>query len=191
MMAAETPTQRERRRFFRIEDEVKLVYRSAEARPPGTSEQPFLPLMGGLESISQDANKQLTSVERFYPEVAAYVKTLESKLELLARSVVLMQEPALMQQSKQMVSISASGVAFEGETHVSSGEVLEIKMVLLASMILIVNPVKVVYCKPSDPGDEALPWQIGVDYIDMGASMQEQLIRHVFNRQQAQRRRLL
>ena len=64
-------------------------------------------------------------------------------------------------------------------------------MVLLASMVLIVNPVKVVYCKLSDSGDKTLPWHIGVDYIDMGESMREQLIRHVFNRQQEQRRRLV
>lgn len=182
--------QGERRRFFRIDEAVKLSCQSLDEKTLDTAEKSRLPLMEGLESIGKDASKQLARVERFYPEVAAYVKTLESKLDWLARSFVLMQEPELMQQCNRVASISASGLAFDVETRVSVGEVLEIKMVLLSSMVFIVNPVKVVYCQASESSDQAFPWHMGVDFIDMGEAMREQLIRHVFNRQQEQRRRL-
>ena len=190
MMQSKNQAQIERRRFFRIDDDIRLVYRrQGEALPNTVMKQPS-PLLAGLELINKDSRKQLCRVERLYPEVGAYMKTLESKLDFITRSLLLMQEPELMQQSNRIGSISATGVAFDLEIDFPVGEILELKMVLLSSMIFIANPVKVIYCKQVESDTVEFSHHMGVDFIDMDESAREQQIQHVFNRQQAQRRQL-
>lgn len=188
-MQSENQAKVERRRFFRVDDEAKLIYQRQGKEPLDRSMSKLYPLLAGLEVIHQDSSKQLHRIERSYPEVATYIKTLESKLDFIARGLLLTQEPELIQQHNHRISISATGVALNVETRFSEGEILDLKMVLLSSMLFIVNPVKVIYCEKSASDTATLPYRMGVDFIDMDEPMQEQLIRHVFNRQQQQRRR--
>lgn len=173
----------ERRRFFRVEDEIVLVYRpiAPEDMPPAEAFQNQLvdhfSLTSTLAYLTQESQAQLRRIERENPAVAEYLKTLERKIEALAQAV-LISNNHLADQPTRKVNLSAAGIAFTADQPLAEGDLLELKMVLPPSLVGIVTFGKVVYCTRQPEG-----WRVGVDFLSMREQDREVLIRHVVKRQ--------
>lgn len=180
------PDQRsERRRFFRIEDEIVLVYRSIAPEdmpdPAQFSNQALdqFSLTSTLEYLTQESHAHLRRIERDYPDVAEYLKTLERKIDVLAQALMISNN-RLVDQPTRKVNLSAAGIAFDAEQPIPQGSLLELKMVLPPSLVGIITFGKVVHCSPL--ANEA-SWRVGVDFLSMREQDREFLIRHVVKRQ--------
>jgi PilZ domain-containing protein len=181
----------DRRRFFRIEDEINLYYKRVDEELLKVNNHGSEDILGhcslsaALDMLSQEAQLTLRRLERNEPDVADYLKVLENKIDLIARAV-LMQGMDLSEQKTRNVNMSASGIAFECEEAMQAGECLEIKMLLASSMTVIATYGKVIHCKHKADDDSEYPFLVGVDYYNMKDQDKELLIKHVVKRQMQQ-----
>lgn len=179
----------ERRRFFRIDDEIVLFYRSVDGSETPDLEEikrqmadPFS-LGASLELLSQDAQSLLHRIHREQPDVADFLQILEKKIDIIAQAVMRTHSD-LADQPTHKVSLSASGIAFDAEENLANGQALELKLVIPPSLVGIVTYGRVVYSqKNADQG-----YRIGVDFLTMQEQDREYLIRHVVKRQLAELR---
>jgi hypothetical protein len=184
--------EKERRRYFRIEDEVILFFReiAPDEIPDNRSPRDFpldsFALSASLDLLTQESRKLLRKIERDSPEVGNFLKVVERKIDLIARAF-LSYEANLPEQCTQRVSLSASGLSFDVDKPYVPGKVLEIKMVLQPDLVGLVAYGRIVYCKKNVP-DSELPYQISVDFVGLRDSDRELLIRHVVKRQLQQLR---
>lgn len=179
---------KERRRFFRIDDQVNLYYKKVDEKkvtPASHISDNVLgncSLSAALELISQESRVMMHRLERTEPDVADYLKLIESKIDLISQAVM-MQGTDFKEKDTCNANLSASGLAFESEEALAVGDYLEIKMLLVSCMAVIVTYGKVIYCKPKNNPDSRFSHVIGVDYVNMKEQDRELLIRHVVKRQ--------
>lgn len=182
---------KERRRFFRIDDQINLYYKKVDASVVTPASHMNGNLLGNcslsaaLELISQESQVLMHRLERTVPDIADYLKLIESKIDLISQAMT-MQNSDFKEKDTRNANLSASGLAFESEEALSVGDYLEIKMLLVSCMAVIVTYGKVIYCKPIKNPDNHFSHVIGVDYINMKEQDRELLIRHVVKRQMQQ-----
>lgn len=182
----------ERRRYFRIEDEIILFFSeiSPDEVPDSDryQESPLdnFALSARLDLLTAESRSQLRKVEREHPVVADFLKCLEQKIDLIAQAL-LSSDEELKGQPTRRVSLSASGLAFEAERGFDLGAMLELKMVLPPSLVGILTYGRVVYSRYHPAGDNN-GFQVAVDFAGLRESDRELLIRHVVKRQLQQLR---
>jgi c-di-GMP-binding flagellar brake protein YcgR len=181
----------ERRRFFRIDDEINLFYKKvdpAAIRKYSEASNELLShcsLAATLDVLNQESQIIFNRIERNNPDIADYLKVMDSKINLIARTV-LMDGTDLVNEQTRNVSLSASGVAFECEELISEGEFLEIKLLLTSSMAVIVSYGNVVYSRKNPDTKSDLAYIVGVAFSEMKEQDKELLIKHVVKRQMQQ-----
>lgn len=173
----------ERRRYFRIDDEIVLMYRSlAQAELPDAEQfqSQFVDrfsLTSTLEYLTQQSQAQLRLIQRDYPQVAKYFEALERKIEVLAQAFMVNSNMA--DRPTCQVNLSASGIAFDTEELLVEGQCLELKMVVPPALVGIMTFGKVIYCRQQRGGR----YRVGVDFFSLRDQDREFLIRHVVKRQ--------
>ena len=181
----------DRRRFFRIDDEVNLFYKIVDEQEVLSASQVTNDLLSNcslvtaLDMLDQESRLVMYRIEKNDPEIAEYLKIQESKISLIAQAVM-SQGNDFSKGDMRNANISASGLAFECENLIKEGEFLEIKLLLTSCLAVIVIYAKVVYCKETEKDETAMPYLIGVDYINMKEQDREVLIKHVVKRQMQQ-----
>jgi len=185
------PEAEDRRRFFRINDEVDLYYRKiARQEADGASHidvdvltSEALPQM--LDALEQELTGALKRIDATAPEVAEYLKLLNYKVNILAECL-LRQSNRVGENNSYHVNLSASGLAFGSEQALQEGDFLELKILLPASRALVTTCCRVVQCRQNPSHDQRYPYVVSVDYINMKEEDRELLIKHVIKRQMAQ-----
>lgn len=176
------------RRFFRMDDVVHLSYQvipkeqlAERLEQKGADDADSFAALGGLSAITQQAAIHLHRIESDSPDVAAYLKALDRKIELLGRAFF-MQDSEMGEQSAKQVNISASGIALHGSKPLEVGATVEIKLLLPPTMAAIQTFGEVVACEKGadDPGN---PYYLRFDFSHMQESDRELLIRHMLRRQ--------
>ncbi len=187
MSKDDVPMAEDRRRFFRIDDAVNLYYRIVDEQTvvaaSNTSNDVLssCSLVTALEVLGQESRSVLYRIEKKEPEIAEYLKLMDSKISLLSQAV-LQQGNDLSESSLCNTNISASGLAIEVDTPIKEGEFIEVKLFLSSCVAVILLYGKVVYCKKNDLS----PYQIGIDYINLKDEDREILIKHIVKRQMQQ-----
>lgn len=185
----------ERRRYFRINDDINLFYKVItdhsliKTSHLNSDILSNCSLSTALDLMTQEAKLTLHRIDQNEPEIAKYLAMLNSKIDLLAQALKSLGADSTEYQTRT-VSLSASGVAFDCEEALNIGDMLEIKMVLSSLTAVIVTYAKVVYCKinPENNADR-LPYVIGVDYVNLQEQEQELMIKHMIKKQMQQIRK--
>jgi hypothetical protein len=178
----------DRRGFFRIDDEVSLFYKKIDERlvtePHHISDNILnnYSLSTVLEMVSQESTLLLNRLEKIQPEVADYLRLIDTKIDLLAQAIMMQSAPVKESETRN-VNVSATGIAFNCEEQLKQGDYLEIKLLLVSGTAVIVTYGKVVYCKNSEPNDSLYPYLVGVDFINMKDEDRELLIKYVVKKQ--------
>ncbi|QSA97459.1 PilZ domain-containing protein [Methylococcus sp. EFPC2] len=176
----------ERRRYFRIEDNIILFFREIDPRElnlPLDNAEPSLDtfsLTAELDLLTLESRSQMRRIERDYPPVAEFLQVLEQKIDLVARAI-LATDPELSRQPTRRVSLSASGLAFESEENYALGSLLELKMVLPPEMVGVQARGRVVYSQQTR--GELPAYQVAVDFVELVDKDRDLLIRHVVRKQ--------
>lgn len=184
-------TTDDRRRFFRIDDTVNLFYKIVDEQTVAATSQMTDDLLSNcslvtaLDVLDQESRIVMYRIEKNEPEIAEYLKLMESKISLLAQAVM-KQGNDFTDSKMRNANISASGLAFESDKRIEEGQYLEIKLLLTSCLAVIVIYGSVVYCKENNLGDIEMPFQIGIDYINLKDQDREILIKHVVKRQMQQ-----
>lgn len=182
----------ERRRFFRIEDEIILNFRCIEQDqvPVGETFQTYaldaFSLSSRLDLMTMESRSLLRKIERGDPDLAEFLKLIEQKIDLIGKAL-LAKEIELAGQPTRRVNMSACGIAFETDIAFSLGAALELKMLLPPALIGILAYGRVVYCRENRDYD--LPvYHVAADFIGLRDQDRELLIRHVVKKQSQQLR---
>jgi len=181
----------ERRRFFRIDDAVNLYYRIVDEQTVVAASKMTddvlsnCSLVTALDVLNQESRLVLHRIEKNEPEIAEYLKLMDSKISLLAQAV-LQQNNDLSESTLCNTNLSASGLAIEVDCDIKVGEFIEVKLFLSSCVAVILLYGKVVYCKKNPTPEKTASFQIGIDYINLKDADREVLIKHIVKRQMQQ-----
>lgn len=180
----------DRRQFFRIDDTVRLCIRPLNPQQlaqgvadlEGSGGADFT-VLSSLAAISAKMGASLRRIEARDPDLAAYLRALDHKLEILGRAF-LTQESELVTQQAQPVNLSAGGVSLNAKDALPEGQALEIRMLLFPSFTGVLGYGEVVDCAPLGAGEGSeYRYQLRVAFTHLREPDREALIRHVLQRQ--------
>lgn len=178
----------ERRQFFRVDDEVNLVYIKIDEKQVMEDNLVSENILGNwslsaaLDTVAQESALLLHRLGKSHPDVVDYLKLIDNKIELLAQAIM-MQSNQFNNNNIRNANLSATGIAFESEESFKEGDYLETKILLVNSLTVVVACGKVIYCNKNQSNESQYPYIIGVDYVTIKDQDRELLIKYVVKRQ--------
>ncbi|HFD79067.1 MAG TPA: hypothetical protein ENK05_01580 [Gammaproteobacteria bacterium] len=185
----------ERREYFRIDDEVALDYRLIEEDEVEALVEKIRSGMvdrftasSTFAATSRQMSHTIHRVQAQSPEIARCLQSIDQKLNMVAQLFV-REEMRLDEQTTREVNLSAGGVAFRSQRELPLEALLELRMVLLPSLVGILTVSRVIHCERAADGELPYPWQVAVVYEQIRESDRELLVRHIMARETEQLRR--
>ncbi len=181
----------ENRRFFRVQDEISLVFTQVDAEYIQKNFSEVAEhlddgsLGAALEVLNQESLLILGRIERASSDLAEYLKIVENKINLVAQSII-RENNALAKAPLRHVSLSASGLECESEVAHNKGELLKIELLLPSSLAAIVCYAHIVYYRENTLEDKKHPFIIGMEFSHIREKDREIIIKHVVKRQMQQ-----
>jgi hypothetical protein len=187
---------KDRRNFFRIDDTVRMSIR----RVPREELQSRLDrlehdlagnftVLSSLSAITAQMAAGLRRIENRDPDLAAYLRAIDQKIEVIGRAFIA-TEPELVAQAAAPVNLSAGGMCAGIEEHYEPGTDIEIRMLLFPSFTGLMIYGTVVECDPAGDEDSSAGYQhiARIEFSHIREQDRELLIRHLLRRQSDQMR---
>lgn len=191
MSTPQQDSSENRRRFFRIDDAVRLSYRplaqdelADRVVRLGEGLGGSFALTASLSAITHRMSVSLRRIEQHNGEVAAYLRALDQKIDVVARALLL-QDPSLPAMSEEPVNLSAGGLAIVTRQCLPVGMPLEIRLLLLPTLAGILAFGAVVECTapPVADGLASDAQLMRVDFTHIRDEDRDLLIKHMLRRQ--------
>ncbi len=176
----------DRREYFRVDDAIRLSLRPVppeeqndlDARLQRDQASGFT-VMSSLAAISAEMVVSMRRIENSDPDVAAYLKALDRKIEVLGRALIA-GDTELVDQPAHPVNLSAGGMRVLVDDCYTPGQVLEIRMLLFPSFTGVLLYGDVVDCEPVPEGEEAgFAYRMRVAFTHLREQDRDLIIRHV------------
>lgn len=187
----------ERRAYFRIDDAVRLSLRPVPPEELGRLKERLeenlvnsFTVMSSLAAISGEMVVNLRRIENSDPDVAAYLKALDRKIEILGQALTA-TDNELMEQPAHPVNLSAGGMSVLVNERYEPGQILEIRMLLFPSFTGVFMFGDVIDCEPvTEPDrDSGYGYRMRISFTHMREQDRDLIIRHVLRCQSNQLRR--
>lgn len=165
--------------YFQIQDHLTLDYRPTGA--PGAQftdeSSPLFGLLGELHLLEHDAQPLLRQIGERDRTIAAYLKILSKRIELIGRALALQMTDDM--GPTVPVTLSEAGLTFSSEAPLPIGSWLALRL-LLPSPTGLSAPVQVVDCRPASSSGEYL---IQVSFEQFTEAQRQLLARHIVHKQ--------
>jgi len=190
-------TGADRRRFFRIDDSIRLTYRpiSSEELEELVKELDAghtgnFTVMSSLTTISSQMAVSMRRIENIDADIAAYLKALDKKIEVLGRAF-LSQEKDAISSVAMPVNISAGGISLDARAPLEKGQLVEVKLLLFPSFTGLMAYGEVIHVHELTPEQkhEDYSHELRIEFKFMREQDRDILIRHVLRRQGEELRR--
>lgn len=193
---AEQAESEERRKYFRVDDELRLTLRRIEADELEQQVQQFNHtiandfLVSSLAAISAEMSAAMHRIEGQSPDVAAYLRALDRKVDVIAHSLASKDQSLSDLPPVQPVNLSAGGISMLVDEDYPAGAAVEIKMLLFPSFVGVMTYGTVVGCSLLPEPDKATghTHSIRVEFTHMREADRDALVKHVLYCQGAQLR---
>lgn len=179
----------DRREFFRIDDTIRVgLRRVAPEELEGRLErleqgvEGSFTVMASLAAITAQLAVPLRRIEHEQPDVAAYLKGIDRKLEVLGRAFIA-QDPVLASQDAVAVNLSAGGMGLDTREAFAPQTQVEIRMLLFPSFTGVLTYGEVVACDPGLDAGGAPAYHLRVEFTHIREQDRDILIRHILRRQ--------
>jgi len=180
-------TNDERRRFFRIEDEICLdyeviteeEYRNA-ADELAKIKQSAFSLSATFAALNNEYNPILNSIKHSSPEIGQYLDLLNRKIDSLGQQLLEEENPC-SDGNTIKVNLSASGIAFQCDEKLKDSQGMKLKIILLPEKIGVITYGRVQHCLQSKSQRESNI--ICIDFEHIRYDDQELMIKHNLNKQ--------
>ena len=184
-MPAKPPA--DRRKYFRIEDHIGLEMQplaaASELNTDPFGDGPMAGLQDELHRLELDMRSQLTSLTERDRLLATVIKTLNSKVDVLARIMAFEQNP-LQPDAWQSVTLSEGGVAFlSSDTRFQEGMQVAVRLTLPPELYRPVAIAEIVETEAAE-GDKT---RIHAEFTQIADGDRQQIARHVMRWQIRQR----
>ncbi|WP_100639670.1 PilZ domain-containing protein [Marinobacter salexigens] len=179
----------ERREFFRIEDRIGLEARklphSADPDSNLFDDDHLEDLRADFRRLDQDIKSQLASIADQDRQLTGLVKSLNGKLDTLARIMAFQQNP-LQPGDWQDVTLSEGGLAFSSDPQAwQTGDRLAVRMTLLPELFQPRAMAQVLDVQADETGRA----RVHTGFIRIHDSDRQQIARHVMRLQIRQRQK--
>lgn len=179
----------ERREFFRIEDRIGLEVRklphSAELSDNPFNDDHIETLKSDFRRLDQDIKSQLASLADQDRLLTGLVKSLNGKLDTLARIMAFQQNP-LQPGDWQDVTLSEGGLAFSGSPQAwQTGDKLAVRMTLPPELFQPRAVAQVLDVQATETGGA----RVHTGFIQIQDGDRQQIARHVMRWQIRQRQK--
>lgn len=177
----------ERREFFRIDDRIGLEVRPL-AEPDQAAQDDFdlsprETFTADYRRLDAEFRNLMASLAERDRLVTGLLKTLNSKLDLLARIIAFEQNP-LQPEDWQQVTLSEGGLSFlRAQPDLKVGDKLAVRMTLPPEMF---QPEAVAHVLELQPVSTGGCW-IHTEFVELEDSDRQQIARHVMRWQIRQR----
>lgn len=169
---------KERRRFFRIDDEVGLsVYEMSDEGYGGKTIDESEQQIEHQLALERKIRQSLAALRPSAPQVAQALELLNQKINLLRHDA----DTAGLSYALTRVNLSACGIAFNHEREYPIGTQLMLNIFLQPQHSLI--RVQGYVASVQTGNDLAEPFYTRVDFVGLHNEYQEQLIQHLVQRQ--------
>ena len=172
----------ERRRYYRIDEEVELSYATIDPSELDARLEDFWSNEHAF-SIRNNYNFEIEQhiadrhkIENSMPELARYLKVLEQQIERLTDKLIGDENDASMQRKK--VSLSAQGIAFYDDGSPPEGELIELRLKLLPSGLRLVIIARIILVE-TESGQGSGGNRISLDFEHLHEADREILIKHI------------
>jgi hypothetical protein len=176
----------ERRRYYRIEDEVILSMQLIEQSDIDDRLEDFWANEHAF-SIRNNYNFQIEQhisdrhkIENQMPELARYLGVLEKQIDRITDSLIDDEQDNQMVRTK--ANLSAQGISFIDTQAPDHGALVELKIELLPSGLRLVIMARVVLVE-SDFAGEQDKTRISLDFENLHEADREILIKHIHAKQ--------
>lgn len=196
-MEPDLDQMKERRSYFRIDDDIVLQYRLVSEEDIESSNDKAsrriansFTIKARFAALEQKLRPVRNQLEQHSEELVTYLKTIDEKLDLLA-DIIFETGHDLINMPTQRVSLSAGGTSFYAQKPLELGALLQLWLLLPPSKTGIITYATVAYCKRSDEqwiGRYA--YKIGVEFKYLREEDSDLIIRHVLNKEADERRRM-
>lgn len=183
----------ERRRFFRIDDEVYLEYRllpeedyQQRLQQPAGSRHDSSALALQLHGLTSQSSSILAQIRKRDPEVGQYLAIIDRKVELLSR-VLLGSQLGHISGPNHKVNLSGNGIAFFSADPIAPDSKLELRLMLFPGHTVLDTLGRVVHCNTVQDSAPQ-PYRIGVEFTHLAEMARDALVRHTLELQSARLR---
>ncbi len=177
----------ERRDFYRINDTVGLTYTICTRESDIPTEDEFVAeapdefeLINHLSRIDMDSSTLLHTIQDVNPDIARYMKIINSKVDALARHVVTLG--LTDEVSSHKVTLSAGGLSLITTEAIELGKTIRTRMILYPSCSGILTYGEIVRCK-AIPNSEPPQFDTAVEYTLINETDRDALVKHVLQLQ--------
>lgn len=186
----------DRRSYFRIDDNVRLSVRRVPADELSERVEQLdhdlagnFTVMSSLAAITAQMTMGLRRIENRAPDLAAYLRAIDNKIEVIGRAFI-MQEPEFMAEQAVPANLSAGGMCVGVDEMYEPGDALEIRMLLFPSFAGLMIYGTVVESSAAEDDDKASRFGhiTRIEFSHIRESDRELLIRHLLRRQSMQLR---
>ncbi len=185
------PQDSDRRDFFRINDRIGLEYRLRPSTEPADTDPFGNNHLDGLKTelrrLDLDIRSQLVALSDRDRLLASIVKSLNGKVDTLARIMAFEQNPLQPQQWRE-VTLSEGGISFPAPAgQLKPGDKLALRLTLPPELFQPQAIARVLDITPL-PGDQGEGMeQIHTDFINIQDTERQQIAKHVMGWQIRQR----
>ena len=183
----------ERRRFFRIDDEIAISFHALGEEYGGednVDSHEFVGLQQEFHvSLEVQIRQAMVDVRAQYPKLVPLLDLMNQKINLLHASEALVEDAPVLRKA----NLSACGVAFTWGENLAINQQLMVNLYLQPNHELVRSTAHVagVDSNPDYPAQSDEPYIVRLDFDDMHNAFQEVLIQHVVQRQGRQLRKKL
>lgn len=189
----------ERRKYFRVDDEVILHYREvsrevaeASIRPESDTVADGFTLGARFAALNQELVPLMREIQSDSRATARYLAAVDMKLDMLARVLLRAESESgsvAADEPARKVNISAGGIAFTTDRLLNTGAVLELRMILLPEMIGLTAFGRVVASGPGETAPSGFRYLNSVEFVGLREAYRDLIVCHVRRREQEMLRR--
>lgn len=185
----------DRRRYFRIEDQVILSWHVLTPLEKSKGLERFergeihYPDHAGLFlSLEADLIDIIQAISAKQPEVAKAFELLNRKINLFARTMPINDSVnTLLDEKAQAVSLSASGLSFTANEKAEPGQDIQVEIVLLPEKVYILCYAIVVDCSSlaatEQEANNMHHFRLNVDFTMIRDEDVERLVQHIMRKE--------
>ena len=141
-------------------------------------------LLDQLSSMTGQLKMSLSRIQARSPELSNCFKILDTKINLLAQTVIYQNQENDLKLRK--VNISAGGISFCVDEKITVDTILVVQMVLPPELNVLNLKAKVIKCEESS--DNAFPYYISTKFHNINDVTEDIIVRHIMHGQSDQLR---
>ena len=185
------PPEKDKRKYFRIDDVALLSYRVVswdEVRSAQKLDH-SLPitkhtLKANLDRLSRELQPLYNVIKPSSPNIANYLATLDKKINLLGEYLIKDNETET-DMKLYHINIGAGGFSFISDKYILDGATLELQLKLLPEGITIYSYARVISCSQQNDSSEQQTYKSAVEFEFMEDDVRDMISRHVLNKERA------